>query len=220
MTDHESAPSRPSLDPIERISEVLFGLIMVLTFTGSLSVTDAGEDDVRFMLLGALGCNLAWGIIDAVIFLMGALAEKGRRLMLHRALRATSDPARTRKMFSEAIPHDLASVVSPAEIDSFCERLKKLPDPPRHARLDRRDWSGALFVFLWVFLSTFPVVIPFLIMNDVAPAKRVSDVIAIGLLFYTGRAYGRLTGRSPWKVGIAMVLLGLFLVGMTIYLGG
>ena len=49
------------LDPSERIAEVLFGLIMVLTFTGSLSIADAGANDVRVMLIGALGCNLAWG---------------------------------------------------------------------------------------------------------------------------------------------------------------
>ena len=62
------------LDPSERIAEVLFGLIMVLTFTGSLSIADAGENDVRVMLIGALGCNLAWGLIDAVLYLMGCLA--------------------------------------------------------------------------------------------------------------------------------------------------
>ena len=49
-----------------------------LTFTGSLSVAEAGRDDVRTMLIGALGCNLAWGIIDGVLYLMGCLAEKGR----------------------------------------------------------------------------------------------------------------------------------------------
>ena len=54
-----------ALDPIDRVSEVLFGLIMVLTFTGSLSVAEAGHSEVRTMLVGALGCNLAWGIIDA-----------------------------------------------------------------------------------------------------------------------------------------------------------
>jgi len=59
------------------MSEVLFGLIMVLTFTGSLSVAEAGRDEVRTMLIGALGCNLAWGIIDAVLYLMGSLAERG-----------------------------------------------------------------------------------------------------------------------------------------------
>jgi hypothetical protein len=28
--------------------------------------------------LGALGCNIAWGIIDGVLYLMGSLAEKRR----------------------------------------------------------------------------------------------------------------------------------------------
>ena len=65
------------LEPIDRVSEVLFGLIMVLTFTGSLSVAEAGREDVRVMLVGALGCNLAWGLIDAVLYLMACLAERG-----------------------------------------------------------------------------------------------------------------------------------------------
>ena len=55
--------SKRVLDPIDRISEVLFGLIMVLTFTGSLSVTEAGRESIRTMLIGALGCNLAWELL-------------------------------------------------------------------------------------------------------------------------------------------------------------
>ena len=62
-------PSKRLLDPIDRVSEVLFGLIMVLTFTGSLSVAESGREDVRTMLIGALGCNIAWGVIDAMLYL-------------------------------------------------------------------------------------------------------------------------------------------------------
>ena len=29
------------------------------------------------MILAALGCNLAWGIIDAGLYLMGCLGERG-----------------------------------------------------------------------------------------------------------------------------------------------
>ena len=39
------ASSRRVLSPLERISEALFGLIMVLTFTGSVSVAESGEAD-------------------------------------------------------------------------------------------------------------------------------------------------------------------------------
>ena len=76
----------------ERIAEVLFGLIMVLTFTGSLSVAEAGREDIRAMLIGALGCNVAWGVIDAVLYLMGCLAERGRDLQTYRAVREAADP--------------------------------------------------------------------------------------------------------------------------------
>src|SRR3954464_15968888 len=89
-----SSTRRRVLTPDERIAEVLFGLIMVLTFTGSLSVAEAGREDVRTMLIGALGCNIAWGVIDGVLYLMGALAENGRDLATYRAVREGSGPQR------------------------------------------------------------------------------------------------------------------------------
>ena len=82
-----------ALEPVERIAEVLFGLIMALTFTGSLSIAEAGREDVRTMLVGALGCNLAWGIIDAVFYLMNRLAEIRTGQMTLRSVRATQDLA-------------------------------------------------------------------------------------------------------------------------------
>src|SRR5215472_11162272 len=84
--------SKRVLDPIDRVSEVLFGLIMVLTFTGSLSVAEAGRESIRTMLIGALGCNLAWGIIDGVFYLMGCLAERGRHLRVWRAFKKAPKP--------------------------------------------------------------------------------------------------------------------------------
>ena len=69
--------TRPVLEPIDRISEVLFGLIMVLGFTGSISAADVGQGQgqIRTLLYGAIGCNIAWGFIDAIMFLMAALSD-------------------------------------------------------------------------------------------------------------------------------------------------
>jgi hypothetical protein len=209
-----------ALDPIDRVSEVLFGLIMVLTFTGSLSVYEAGREDVRTMLVGALGCNLAWGLIDAVFYLMGCLAEKGRDLATFRAVREAPDPGRAQRLIADALPPVVASVLEGAEIESLRVRLLALPKPPERARLGKDDARGALGVFLLVFLSTFPVVIPFIVMRDPVPALRVSNAIAVVLLFAAGYAFGRLTGRGPVWMGSAMVLLGSSLVGITIALGG
>jgi VIT1/CCC1 family predicted Fe2+/Mn2+ transporter len=105
-------------------------------------------------------------------------------------------------------------------MESLYRRLKQLPEPPDHVRLRKDDWLGAVGVFLLVFLCTFPVVIPFIFMSHAGPALRVSNAIAIGMLFLTGYAFGRITGRHPWLVGISMVVLGLILVGLTMALGG
>jgi len=211
---------RRALEPIDRVSEVLFGLIMVLTFTGSLSVAEAGRDDVRAMLIGALGCNLAWGIIDAVLYLMGCMAERGGGLRKLRQVRESSDAREGRRMIAEALPPIVVSVMDPAELESLRVRLKGLPEPPKRAGLRRDDWLGAIAVFLLVFLSTFPVVVPFIFMSSTQPAMRVSNGIAVGLLFLTGWAFGRCAGRNPWVTGAAMLVLGLVLVAMTIALGG
>jgi hypothetical protein len=158
------------LEPADRISEALFGLIMVLAFTGSLSVAEAGRQDVRAMVVGAIGCNLAWGIVDGVMYLMSNLAARAKEV---------------------AGPH-----------------------------LKRDDWLGAVAVFLLVFLSTFPVVLPFLFLRDAITALRVSNAVAIAMLFLTGYAFGKNSGLHPWKTGLSMVVLGIALVGITISLGG
>jgi hypothetical protein len=208
------------LEPIDRVSEILFGLIMVLTFTGSLSVAEAGRDDVRAMLIGALGCNLAWGIIDGILYLMGCLAERGRGLFALRAARTASNPLEAQALIANALPPAISSVIEPTELESIRRRLKELPEPAVHARFERDDWRGGLGVFLLVFLCTFPVVIPFIFMDNAVPALRVSNSIAVVMLFLTGYAFGRLTGHRPWVFGLSMVVLGMVLVGMTIALGG
>jgi hypothetical protein len=220
MPDDPIKSSKRVLEPNERISEVLFGLIMVLTFTGSLSVAEAGREDVRTMLIGALGCNLAWGIIDGVFYLMGCLAEKGRDLMTYRAVRKIADPQKAQSLIAEALPSFLASVLQPAELQAMHLRLQKLPEPPGRARFSGSDWWGALGVFLLVFLSTFPVAVPFIFMQSAMTAMRVSNGIAIGMLFLAGYAFGRCAGHRPWVMGISMVALGSVLVGITIALGG
>jgi hypothetical protein len=220
MSEAPVKSSKRVLDPIDRVSEILFGLIMVLTFTGSLSVAEAGRDDVRTMLIGALGCNLAWGIIDAVLYLMGCLAERFRGLATLRAVRNAADPRHAHRLIAGALPPLVASILEPAELESMRQRLQRLPEPPEHARLRRNDWLGAAGVFLLVFLSMLPVAIPFMFMHDAVPALRVSNAIAIVMLFLSGYAFGRMTGRHPWAVGISMVLLGAALVALAIALGG
>jgi VIT1/CCC1 family predicted Fe2+/Mn2+ transporter len=67
------------LDPIDRVSEIIFGLLMALSFTGSLSIATEHEE-IRTVLAAALGCNIAWGLVDAVMYLVGTAVERARNL--------------------------------------------------------------------------------------------------------------------------------------------
>jgi VIT1/CCC1 family predicted Fe2+/Mn2+ transporter len=64
------------------------------------------------------------------------------------------------------------------------------------------------------------VVLPFLFISDAVRALRVSNLVALAMLFAVGFAFARLTGRRPWLVGVLMVLLGGVLVSITMALGG
>jgi VIT1/CCC1 family predicted Fe2+/Mn2+ transporter len=220
MPDESIKSSKRVLEPNERISEALFALIMVLTFTGSLSVAEASRESIHTMLIGALGCNLAWGIIDGILYLMGCLSEQGCAIRALRALRKATAPEKAHRVIAGVLPPMVAATLSPAEYESMRQKLVQLPEPPLRPRLRKTEWLGALAVFLWVFLTTFPVAMPFIFMDHIGRAMRLSNAIAVGMLFLTGYAFGRIAEYHPWLTGLAMVLLGSVLVGITIVLGG
>jgi len=215
-----ASETRRPLEPGVRIAEVLFGLIMVLTFTGSLSVAEAGRDDVRTMLIGALGCNIAWGIIDGILYLMDCLSERGRSIRALRAVRTAAAPADAHRAIADALPPMVAAALTPTEYESLRRKLAQAPETPMRPWLTRSEWLGGLSVFLWVFATTFPVTIPFMVMGDVARAMRWSNAIAVALLLIAGYAFGRITEYHPWLTAFAMLVLGGVLVVVTIALGG
>jgi hypothetical protein len=209
-----------ALEPIERISEVLFGLIMVLTATSTLSVVNAGHPEVKTMIFGALGCNLAWGIIDAGLYLLGCLEESGRNLMTMRKVKQAADPATAQRAIAQALPQPIAESLSPDDLDLIARKLNQSTAPTRRPRFSAEDWLGAVGVCVWVFVSTIPVVIPFLFTGDVRVALRVSNIVAIAMLFGCGYAFARCTGLQPWLTGAVMVALGAAMTGVAIALGG
>jgi VIT1/CCC1 family predicted Fe2+/Mn2+ transporter len=223
MTDRkiiEKEAREPVLDVVDRISEMLFGLFMALTFVGAVSVATAGREEIRTMLTTAIGCNLAWGLVDAVMYMVRTITVRGRTVTLTRAVLAAKDPDAGRKLIEHALPPDLISLVSAVEIDTMRTRLLALPSLPQRPQLTRDDLSAALAIFLIVVASTFPVVLPFVLIGDVGTAKIASRGIALVMLFLGGLAYGRYAGYGSWKAGVIMAGLGTVLVGAIMALGG
>lgn len=208
------------LDPIDRVSEILFGLFMVLTFTGTLSVATAGREDVQTMLVAAIGCNTAWGFVDAVMYVLRNLVARGRSATLLRALREVGRPEIAQRAIADHIG-PLAGGLDTAAL----ERLRRwLIEQPAHlvpsTSVTAHDLKGAVLVFLLVFASTFPVVLPFVFAGDLKVAMRISAAIAGAMMFYCGVVWGRHAGVRPWKAGLALLALGAVVEAIIIALGG
>lgn len=208
------------LDPIDLNSEIIYGLIMVLTFTCTLSAGSEGRQAVDTMLIGAIGCNVAWGLVDAIMYLMSSVTERGQSNLLLKALRKAADPVEARQIISDTLPPSVASVLSDKELDQMHIELNRLPEPPPRTHLKKEDWLGAGSVFLLMMLSTFPVVIPFIFVKYPIIALRISNGIAIVMLFIAGYSLGKVGGEQPWQSGLLMVFIGIALVTFTITLGG
>ena len=220
MTQVSDAPFGNVLDPMERISETLFGLIMALTFICSLGVATGANVNIQTMLIGALGCNLAWGIVDGGLYLLARINERGGKLLTLRAIRQASNPEAARRVIADALPSELAALLPAEQIELMRQQLQQRPEPSRGRGLTRRDWIGALGLCLLSFLATFPVVIPFLFLSDARLALRASYAVAIVMLFCCGYVFGIHSGLRPWAAGVTMVAVGSALVGIAVALGG
>lgn len=220
MPEVSDTPFGKVLDPMERISETLFGLIMALTFICSLGVATGANINIQTMLIGALGCNLAWGIVDGGLYLLARINNQGDKILTLRAIRQAPDFETAQRVIADALPPQLAAVLPPEQLELMRQRLQQLPELSPGPGLTNRDWTGAVGLCLLSFLSTFPVVIPFLFLSDAKLALHVSYAVAIVMLFGCGYAFGVHSGLRPWAAGLSMVAVGGVLVGVAVALGG
>lgn len=219
--DPHAAETRPRvLDTVDRVSETCFGLFMALTFVGAVSVVGAPEDAANTMFLTALGCNLAWGLVDAVMYLVRTLTERGRKLSLVRAVRGSNDPSDAIARLRKALPPALRTLVADSELETIRSRLARSTDWPEKPALGAQDYLAAAAIFLLVVLATFPVALPFILIPEVSTALLASRVLTLVMLFGAGLALGRYAGFGGWMAGLAMTVLGVALTVAIIFLGG
>jgi len=210
----------PVLDTVERVSEMCFGLFMALTFVGAVRVVTADDPNpAHTMFATALGCNLAWGLVDAIMYLVRTLTNRGKRLNLALALRKSPDRATSVKVLRAALPSWSSDYAGDDELAAIGARVAAKPLPVR-PRLGLRDFSGAVAIFLIVVATTFPVALPFILVKDLPTALLVSRLLTIAMLFGGGFALGRFAGYSGWPTGLAMTVMGVFLTMAIIALGG
>jgi VIT1/CCC1 family predicted Fe2+/Mn2+ transporter len=212
--------SGSALDPVYRASEVIFGLLMAMSFIGSISVATDGREEVRTLLAAALGCNLAWGLVDAVMHLVATKTQQRRNRALLGKLRAGADAATGRALIADEMPGPLAVSIGHDGLEQLRQRLSAaVPSAPRRD-ISARDVGDAVIVFFLVVLSTFPVVVPFMLTADTARALLLSRLVALAMLFLSGALLARYSNGNIWLNGLTMATVGALLMAAIMALGG
>ncbi|MBX4928611.1 VIT1/CCC1 family predicted Fe2+/Mn2+ transporter [Rhizobium binae] len=224
MTSNPIGRITKIIDPGDALGEVLFGLIMALTWTvGSRLVFEEEGLNVHELIVATIGCNVAWGIIDAMLFILGTTFYKSRRLRLFRQVKAAENESEALTVLANEFPINEAPFSArSADTDALYRSLLTLArraDPVK-VSLSKGDLSAAIAVFLLVSATAIPAVIPFFLIEDAHLALRVSNLFLIMLLFVTGYAWAKSSGGRPIQAGMTMTCLGLLLVAIAIALGG
>jgi VIT family len=214
---------KPYLESSEIFTEVLFGLIMVLTFTlGAGLIVKEGHEATTKMLWGIIGCNVAWGIIDGVMYVMNSMFERSRKARLLQAIQGATNEADSLAIIGKALDDRLAPITSPAERKNLYREVRKRLATviPERTRVQKSDIYGAIANFCLVLISAIPAVLPFLLIDDRFLALRVSNVLLLTMLFLVGYRWAQATNSNPWVTGSTFAAVGLILVGIAIPLGG
>jgi hypothetical protein len=212
------------LDPATSMGEVLFGLIMTLTFTlgAGLTIQEEGREGARQLLIATIGCNIAWGVIDGVFFMLGQLFERGRRRRIVQLVRGTAQERDAKALVAGELDDVIEKVMTPEErhvlYGRIVQQIRSGEMPPNP--ITRADVMGGIASFWLVFFASLPAAIPFLFIDDALLALRISNAILLGLLFWAGHRFARYTMAPPALTGLLFLLFGAALVAMAIALGG
>jgi len=198
---------KPLLNTMDRVSEILFGIIMTLTFTCSIGIANTKNTEIRQLIIAAISCNIAWGLVDAIGYIVRTIVQRSRNRTILNSVLTNSDADKARKDISDSLPPSIASVLETAELEQIRNKLANLPDPTSQVLLTTRDLKKSVMIFFLMFISTFPIVIPFIFIRDTQLALRISNMIAIVLMFLCGWSLAKYVGSNKWLMSFGLTLV-------------
>lgn len=218
------------LDPHERLVEIIYGLVIALTITSAIRViTGGGAPDINLMATTSLGAGVAWGIIDAVLYIFVVVFQKHRYTRIAGKISSAKDESEALAAIQEDLENSLVGTLD-AEDQNSVYRLVlhaqrrssrgNYTQQPKSIGIAREDIFAALQIFLAMFLATLVVVVPLLLIEPPHLAVLISNVMAFIVLFIVGFTWAKHTNIRKTRFGFVLVTLGLVIVGISIVLGG
>jgi len=211
------------LDPSDSLAELLFGMIMALSLTaGARLLAQRGAIDPHELIGAMIGCNIAWGVIDAVLYLIGSLFNRNRRVDFVRRLRLARTEADAMAAITREFGLEDEPALSPGDRAAFhrvvLDILRRAS--AERVRLRAQDLQAAIAIVVLVSLTAIPGVLPLLVIDDGLAALRWANGIQTVLLFLIGFRWARFSSANPWVTGLAIVALALSMVLVSVLLGG
>jgi hypothetical protein len=200
-------------------SEALYGVILTLTTSASLRVVSGQKIDSRGLFAATLTTSIAWGFVDAVMYLINVLLARARDRKVLDDLRQAPTEEAFRELLRGTTSKDVVDHVKP----KVMEHIRGfLAEQPEHAKpgLRRSDYGAALMIWLVVCGITLPVAVPFLLLGTPQTAVRVSQAVAIVIMFVLGMRLGHWTGKNPVMAGLISAAVGILIAVACLALGG
>lgn len=210
----------------DRLAEVMCGVIMVLVMIGYLRLSLSSGEDIEMkntLILIPLGCNAAWGIIDGLMYVLINLIKRGKIYRLSQSIKSKKDQEDVQTSIEEDLSSTVIDSLKEEDKERISDEILKRVDPTKIEKpewITKKDLVVILLTFLLVVSTAIPLIIPFIIFNDLMLAIRVSFIIGLGMLFSIGYLWGKYASRNKIRSGIAMMIIGSIIVGITLILGG
>ncbi|MEX2684358.1 MAG: VIT1/CCC1 transporter family protein [Candidatus Sigynarchaeota archaeon] len=214
------------LSASDRLSEIMFGLIMAMTIIGASRIAlISGDEEIngRVIIAATLGCNIAWGLVDGLMYIFSCLIDRGKYNGLIASVKKEKEEKSALALIDKALDSAIIDDLDEAERKQLCATLYKklVMKEPGKVRIAMDDVAGAFVCFLLTFFTAFLIVVPFFIPVIALGIKMLlSRLVTLAMLFGIGYAYASHTGKGKVKTAIVMVVLGLVITAVIMVLGG
>jgi hypothetical protein len=196
---------------------------MVICFTSILrAYPNLAEKVIGTVLLSALFCCIAWGLVDGIFYAWEAHYELDRKKKLLALVQAPNDPKKAREVVEDHLRDTIVDLMDEKDKEQIYQIVEKNVSGVDLGRVGiKEDIVTILIAFGLVVGSSIIVMIPFLLFSPVMTALRISNVTGIFLLFFMG--YWREEDKRIAKkliTGGFTALVALIITLVTVILGG
>jgi len=205
-------------------SEPMFGVIMVVCFTSVLrAFPDASDQVVRTILISALFCCIAWGLVDGIFYAWEAHYELEKKKKLQaQAHKAQGDPKNARELVEDDLGDTIVDLMDEKDKEQIYQIIEKNVFGVDLGSVSiKEDILTVLIAFSLVVGSSIIVMLPFLWISPATAALKVSNIAGILLLFVMGFWREEDTRFTKKLItGGFTALVALIITLVTVYLGG